>query len=76
VFVGKLAAVAVGAEIVDLVGMVVSLGKGLFVEAGPVQLLSSAKITTKYTSDHVCLSFAIKFFIEEISWKSIRFLNL
>jgi hypothetical protein len=75
VVVGKLVAVTVGAEIVDM-GMVVSLGKGLFVEAGPVQLLSSAKITTKYTSDHVCLSFAIKFFIEEISWKSIRFLNL
>jgi hypothetical protein len=71
VVVGKLAAEAVGAEIVAL-GMVVSLGKGLFVETGPLQLLSSAKITMKYTSDRVCLSFAIKFFIEEISWKSIR----
>jgi hypothetical protein len=79
VFVGKLAAVAVGAEIVDL-GMVVSLGKGLFVEAGPTQLLSSAKITTKYKSDRVCLSSAMKFFIEVISWNllevSIPFLNL
>jgi hypothetical protein len=69
VFVGKLAAVAVGAEIVDLVGMVVSLGKGLFVEAGPAQLLSSAKITTKYKNDRVCFSCAKKFFIEEVSWK-------
>jgi hypothetical protein len=47
--------------------MVVSLGKGLFVEAGPAQLLSSAKITTKYKSDRVCLSSAMKFFIEEVS---------
>jgi hypothetical protein len=67
VFVGKLAAVAVGAEIVDL-GMVVSPGKGLFVEARPAQLLSSAKITTKYKIDRVCLSSAKKFFIEEVSW--------
>ena len=67
-FVGRLAAVTVGAEIVDM-GMVVSLGKGLFVEAGPAQLLSSVKITTKYKSDRICLSSAKKFFIEEISWK-------
>jgi len=68
VFVGKLAAVTVGAEIVDL-GMVVSLGKGLFVEAGPAQLLSSTKITTKYKSDRVCFLSAMRFFIEEISRK-------
>ncbi len=68
VFIGWLAAVTVGAEVVDL-GMVVSFGKGLFVEAGPVQLLSSAKITTKYKSDRVCLPSAMKFFIEVISWK-------
>jgi hypothetical protein len=68
VFVGKLAAVTVGAEIVDL-GMIVLLGTGLSVEAGPAQLLSSAKITTKYRSDRVCLSSALKFPIEETSWK-------
>jgi hypothetical protein len=66
VFVGKLAAVTVGAEIVDL-GMIVSLGKTLFVEAGPAQLLSSAKITTKYKNDRICLSSAMKFFIKVIS---------
>jgi hypothetical protein len=66
VFVGKLAAVTVGAEIVDL-GMVVLLGKGLSVEAGPAQLLSSAKITTKYRSDRVCLSSEMKFFKEKVS---------
>ena len=65
-FVGKLAAVTVGAEIVDL-GTVVSLGTGLFVEAGPAQLLSSAKITTKYRSDCVCLSSEMKFFKEKVS---------
>ena len=67
-FVGKLTAVTLGAEIVDL-GMVVSLGQGLFVSTGPAQLLSSAKIATKYKSDRVCLSSAMKFFIEVISWK-------
>jgi len=45
-------------------GMVVSLGKGLFVEVGPVQLLSSARITTKNKSDRICFSAAKKFFIE------------
>jgi len=49
--------------------MVVSLGKELFVEIGPAQLLSSAKITTKYKNDRVCLSSAMKFFIKVISWK-------
>jgi hypothetical protein len=68
VFVGKLVAVIIGAKVVGL-GMAVSLGRGLFVAAGPPQLLSSAKITTKYKSDHVRLSFAMKFFIEVISWK-------
>ena len=66
-FVGRLAAVTVGAEIVDL-EMVVSLGKGLSVEAGPAQLLSSARITTKNKSDRVRFSAAKKFFIEEVSW--------
>ena len=65
-FVGRLMAATVGAGIVD-VGMIVSLGKGPFVEAGPTQLLSSARITTKYKSDRVGLSSAKKFFIEEFS---------
>lgn len=55
VFVGKLGAVTVGAEIVDF-GMVVSLGKGPFFEAVPAQPLSSTKTTKKYKSDGVCLS--------------------
>ena len=73
-FVGKLTAVTVGAEIADL-GMVVSLGKGLFVEAGPAQLPSSAKITTKYKSDRVDLSSAMKFFIEEETQAEVGFLG-
>jgi hypothetical protein len=68
VFVGRLAAVTVGAEIVGI-GMVVSLGKGLFVGVGPEQLLSSARITTKNKAERLCLSSAKKFFMEEISWK-------
>ena len=60
----------IGAEIVD-VGMIVALDTGLFVEAGPAQLLSSAKITTKYKSDPVCLSSARQFFIDEIVWKRV-----
>ena len=69
-FVGKIVAVTasaetVSAETVDL-GMVVSPGKGLFVEAGPAQL-SRAKITTKYKSDCVCLSSEMKFFKEKVS---------
>jgi hypothetical protein len=68
VSVGGLVAVTVGAEVVDL-GMAVTLSKGLFVAAGPAQLLSSAKITTKYKSDRVCLSSAMRLFIEEVSWK-------
>ena len=65
-FVGRLAAVTAGAGIVD-VGMVVSLGKGLFVETGLAQLLSSDRIITKYKRDRDCLSSAKKFFIVEIS---------
>ena len=66
VFVGRLAALTVGAETVDM-GMVVSPGKGLFTEVGPAQLLSNARITTKYKSDRVCLSAAKMVFIEEIA---------
>ena len=65
---GRLAGVTVGDGIVDA-GMMVLLGKGLFLDAGPAQLLSSAKKTTKYKSDRVCFSFAKNFFMEEISWK-------
>ena len=65
-FAGKLATVAVGAEIVDI-GMVVSLGKGLFVEARLAQLLSSARITMINKRGHCCISSAMKFFIEKIS---------
>jgi hypothetical protein len=71
-------AVTVGAEIVDAeivdaeivdVGMIVSPGKGPFGEAGPAQLLSSARITPKTISDRICFCSAKKYFIEEISWK-------
>jgi len=61
VFVGKLAAVTVGAENVDS-GMVVTLGTGASVEAGPAQLLSSAKTTTKYRSDQLRISSALRIF--------------
>jgi hypothetical protein len=63
VLVGTLVAVTVG------MGIVASLGKGLFVEPGPVQLLSSARRITKNKSDRVCFSSAKKFFIEEFSRK-------
>jgi len=77
VFVGRLAEVAVGAgtvgagtvdgEIVD-VGRIVAPGEGPFVEAGPAQLLSSTKNTTRTIIDRIGLSSAKKYFIEEISW--------
>lgn len=67
-FVGKLAAVTIGAEIVDL-GMVVSLDKRLFVEVGLAQLQSSAKKSTKYKRDRICLSAARMLFIEKVSYK-------
>jgi len=58
----------VGVEMVGL-GIVVSLGKGLFVGTGPIQLLSSARRITKNRRDRVCFSSAKKFFIEDFSWK-------
>jgi hypothetical protein len=63
VLVSTLVAVTVG------MGIVVSLGKGLFVETGPAQLLTSARRITKNKSDRVCFSSAKKFFIAEFSWK-------
>ena len=61
-FAGRLAAVTVGAEIVEMETLV-SPGEGLFVEAGLAQPLSSARIITKYKSDSDGLSSAKKFFI-------------
>jgi tetrahydrodipicolinate N-succinyltransferase len=58
VTVGARIGVPVGDGGIVEVGIVVSLGRGLFSEAGPVQLLSSAKMTTMYKSDRVGLPFA------------------
>ena len=57
VAVDRLAAVTAGAGIVNA-GMVVALGNGLPVETGPAQLVSSARITTKYKAERVRLSSA------------------
>ena len=68
--IARLAAVTVGAGIVDM-GMIVSIGTGLLVETGPAQPLSSAKITTKYKSGRVSFSSAKEFFMEEIPRKRV-----
>jgi hypothetical protein len=71
VFVGRLAAVTVGAD--DLgaefvaVGIVVTFSEGLSVEAGLAQLQRSVTITAKYKSDRICLLSARKFFMEKIA---------
>jgi hypothetical protein len=68
VFAGRLAAVTAGAGMAD-VGMVVALGKGLLVAAGPVHPPRRTKTTTKYKSDRVRLSSAKSLFTELISRK-------
>ena len=67
VFVGKLVAASTGAEIVDL-GIIVSLGKALFVEVRLAHPQSRAKKSTEYKSDRICLSAARKIFIELVSY--------
>jgi hypothetical protein len=47
--------------------MTVALRNGLLVVTGPAQPVSSARITRTNTTDRFLLSFAKKFFIEEMS---------
>ena len=75
VFAGRLAAVTVGAGIV-VMGMVVLPGEGILDEAGPAQLLSSARVTIKNKSDRVCFLSAKRIFIEEISWMRVCVISI
>jgi hypothetical protein len=66
VFVAGLAIVTAGAETVAF-GIVVPLGKGLFVGAEPAQPLSSARRTRTNRAERIFFSYAKMFFIEEMS---------